>query len=1125
MAEERGGSIKVNGSGFKVAEGVDRRRATDFSAGKSSAVLAGLQAAGFKIGATIVAVPEAPRRRTEADTIEVPVAPGEASALLLEDADGVLGWRFPDQGLSLTNRRSRAAVDVYLVDESPEITSGTPRRRNAFTDWAIETVTKPIRIYAVRFLARKSISAAVAHIESAVVPGPVLIEPGADAASWRAVDIARVAEKLVTLRKRKPPRMLLLVHGTFSSTLGSFGALMGDQLLAQYDLVLGYDHRTLAEDPVANAEAILAALHALDLPETVVIDALAYSRGGLVYRVLTERLVPKSPLRATFGKAVFVGCTNAGTLLAEPDNWKALLDVYTNVLVVAARTGLGLAGAGAVEPLVTAALRTMGSFAQMLSQVAITERRVPGLAAMEPDGPLVTQLNSTVRTAEQATRYFVVATDFNVAASSTSLAGRAALAVLNRVTDRLYDQVANDMVVPTASMSAFGTAGQAEDIALIPDADGIYHTIYFTSDNVRKRIARWLAPEQPVGASAPEAAPAVKWMDGSDAVFPIPDPDSLRIGLDRGDSRTTRSAPRGIGFRQGNAGINFGDIDTGALPGVRAGPPGGTSPRDFEIGHSEALETAPAPPSGKPRKMQPVADAPEPAPLAPGATTERFIAAEMNPFPVLERSANIYVTVSPDPITVADHAAAAQLEEAVTLARQDMLTIEVVPMLNCEVVGENEQAVSLGLDDEEVLKFRVRGLTAGSGEVLIVARQGSRSVATFTLKPVFVDAAPAPLRASASLAPAAGIIKGRVVLRIYEFKTASTGVRLQFNLTSDDPAVAELAPLEINGAFSLEGYTSEVIRQVENAWNLAQSGPNQEIYSSFLRRMRSDAKVRTDGLIPDVIRRRLWASRQDISEIQVISSEPLIPWELMYLSDPDDSSQPGACFFAELALTRWLHDAPLNRHRIRPDRGNCFHVIPKYSRPGEVLVGAEAEADMLKKLGLVMTIPPHSSKVVEFLSGDAAKSCAVLHFACHGRTQQSVTVTSELLMEGQVNAQGTEFPDPLTWQDVYANADFGTAGGPLVFVNACQTGQQGSGIAGPAGFASAFLRPASRRGAAAFIGALWSVDDKLAGDFASAVYDGLTANLTLAKAVAAARNACKSNNDFTWLAYSVYANG
>ena len=93
-----------------------------------------------------------------------------------------------------------------------------------------------------------------------------------------------------------------------------------------------------------------------------------------------------------------------------------------------------------------------------------------------------------------------------------------------------------------------------------------------------------------------------------------------------------------------------------------------------------------------------------------------------------------------------------------------------------------------------------------------------------------------------------------------------------------------------------------------------------------------------------------------------------------------------------------------------------------------------------------------------------------------------------------------------------------------MFINACQTGRTGAGLGGVGGFADAFLRPGSKCGAGAFIGALWSVDDKLAFGFAETFYVALKAGKTLVEAAQAARDLAKTKQEFTWLAYTVYGN-
>ena len=133
-----------------------------------------------------------------------------------------------------------------------------------------------------------------------------------------------------------------------------------------------------------NAAAIAAALGQLPGAE-VRIDAIAFSRGGLVLRWLAE-VLPTLSGRLRLERAVFVGCTNNGTLLADPPHWRALVDLYTNLVAAAARLAALVGGPGVAAPAETigAALRGLLSFVQLLASEAIDGDAVPGLASMVP---------------------------------------------------------------------------------------------------------------------------------------------------------------------------------------------------------------------------------------------------------------------------------------------------------------------------------------------------------------------------------------------------------------------------------------------------------------------------------------------------------------------------------------------------------------------------------------------------------------------------------------------------------------------------------------------------------------------------------------------------------------------
>jgi CHAT domain-containing protein len=121
---------------------------------------------------------------------------------------------------------------------------------------------------------------------------------------------------------------------------------------------------------------------------------------------------------------------------------------------------------------------------------------------------------------------------------------------------------------------------------------------------------------------------------------------------------------------------------------------------------------------------------------------------------------------------------------------------------------------------------------------------------------------------------------------------------------------------------------------------------------------------------------------------------------------------------------------------------------------------------------------------------------------------------------------GTYTTDALSADEVKTAARFAaTEPNPMVFINACQTGRGGNGISGGvAGFVDAFLRPYSEAGVGALVGALWSVDDKLAYTFAETFYRALLGGKTLVDAAHDAREASKNQRELTWLAYTVYGN-
>ena len=1025
-------------------------------------------AATFEVAPPIAATPQRSGRRAPgqvgepgAPRVSAAVGPNESVVLLIESTEGVFSWQTDGLRTVPTERRGaggRSAFIDFTLGPNQVHSRGT-QRRGVVLDWIGEKLLGRLRVYVLRFVVTKTIEAAVKRIEGDNPTGPVQLI-GPDPKAWIPGPMNFLPPS------GRPARVLLLVHGTFSSTMGSFGPLSGTDagttFLASlfdrespsaYDLIVGYDHHTLADDPRANAEAILAMLTSLSLPARTIIDAVAYSRGGLVYRALAEELLPGSGLDVEVGKAIFVACTNAGTNLAEPRNWADLIDLYTNIIIGSARAASAIAG----FPLalgVDFSVRTLGKFVQMLSQVAISERKLPGLAAMEPDSPLIAALNHNPD-ADRLARYRAVTSNFSAKIGTPKGLSHDLCSFLgDRIVDRLF-QVDNDLVVNTASMTDFGRGAELSEgnIFAFGTTDEVYHTIYFGDEKVANQLAKWLT-----AVSSRKITPLQpkRTFDESKR------PDKARRSVSTGTAKT--NVPDGV--ERHFAAISKSDAAT----------------EDDEI-----------------------------------ASRSRYLAAEMEPSPVLGAAVNVFVVLSRSPVSVAGHASSASTP--VELAPTEKLEVRLIPVRNCRLAaGENGTCeFDPSLLVEAVIRMRVEGQSAGPGEILLEARQGNAVLSSLVLRPMFIDPQAKAIGQAQIIAGSPGE-ETFPTLRIYEFRDPADRITLRFDLSGGEPAMALSESWTLDPKFNVGAYVGGVLAEVEAAWNLA-----GDSYEAFLASFSDSAIVRAQGLVPPSVRAALWEERQTIKSIQIVSDEALIPWELLCIADPSGQSDERRGFLSEWGVVRWFHGVRPPPQVLGFSGSRSRSVIPDYADPALALSGVDQERAMLEHiLPGIREIAATSLEVRRFLAKDAA-DLDVLHFACHGEASDKAVLTAKLLMTGNVNASGQIIEDGFSSDQVKVNLRMSPERArSLVFLNSCQTGRGGRGIAGVAGFADAFIRPNSGRGAAAFIGALWSIDTTLAATFADTFYMELREGSTLVEAVGAARDACTDQGDFTWLAYSVY---
>ena len=285
-----------------------------------------------------------------------------------------------------------------------------------------------------------------------------------------------------------PGPILVFIHGTASSTAGSYGKLWDPRnadalkfratLAATYgDRIFGLEHRTLTESPIQNAMALLERL-----PDGADVHLVSHSRGGLVGELLclsgcaklAEALTPLqiqtffavdrsiapqmglAPLSAAEEKArnaaygadrellgkfvtllgkkkirvsrfVRVACPARGTTLASGrlDRWLSVLDYLSFTSL-----GNGVIG-GAVD------------FMQAIVAERTDPRTLPGVEAMVPGSALTRLLNSLP----------ALATDADLSVIAGDIEGGDSLWNSLKVlaTDWFYKNE-HDLVVDTASM-------------------------------------------------------------------------------------------------------------------------------------------------------------------------------------------------------------------------------------------------------------------------------------------------------------------------------------------------------------------------------------------------------------------------------------------------------------------------------------------------------------------------------------------------------------------------------------------------------------------------------------------------------------------------------------------------
>lgn len=419
-----------------------------------------------------------------------------ADVVELEMEDGQKLW------IRVDELESEFGIDIKRsanadVDEADTVRIPTDLPLDGRTRGIGTWVIKGLKVLGV------DIAGGVADFVSGKVEGKQLPGPGL----YQCTDVSAENLQQVSNVDRSKP-ILVFLHGTASSTDGSFSALWrgGDShiadLLSYYDgQVLAFQHKTLTLSPMENALELLKALVSLESTvqgkHPLRLHLVSHSRGGLIGEILCRGTKDSGSSFDEVDMNLFTGdqyvrdqnaMQQLGALLDETD-----LQVERFIRVACPARGTTLAD-GRLD-------RYFSGFVNILEKVpgvanpvvdgvtslllAVVHKRtepeeLPGLEAMMPTSPTIRMLNRPD---------ISVKADLHVIGGDVKASG-----FINRlkviITDLFYRED-HDLVVNTPSM--LGGASRVDGVRYWVDTGSkVNHFQYFGNGSTASRLTTGL---------------------------------------------------------------------------------------------------------------------------------------------------------------------------------------------------------------------------------------------------------------------------------------------------------------------------------------------------------------------------------------------------------------------------------------------------------------------------------------------------------------------------------------------------------------------------------------------------------------------------------------------------------